>query len=302
MNTNQVDCFLEAAKHSSFSAAAAAMYLSPQAVSKQVISLENELNVRLFDRNGPRLRLTEVGAMYRRLFEGQIRQYDYLMDDIRLHRKSLAMSLRIGISEWIDPFGDFGGGFRAFFRDKPGTSFSLMCYSNNELLQALLNGTVDCGFFSGAQQPDRRDMEVTAVTSELIVQYAPADLGGGPMREDCWGLPLFMTLAWNWIRTEYRLLGFRERLVANLRPPELVNLPNYQSLLSEMVHGRGVTLAGSRFTPFCRIPSLKGHETGITDDIVCLWRKDNENPLLPELAAFLRDHFRFAANVPEPIR
>ena len=58
MNTNQVDCFLSAAEHSSFSAAAAELYLSPQAVSKQVIALEKELDARLFDRNGPRLRLT----------------------------------------------------------------------------------------------------------------------------------------------------------------------------------------------------------------------------------------------------
>lgn len=292
MNTNQIDCFLEAARFSSFSAAAASMYLSPQAVSKQVISLENELNTRLFDRNGPKLRLTEIGSMYRRLFEGQIRQYDYLLDDIRLHRKSLSMALRIGVSEWVDPFGEFGSGFRAFFENNRRTSFSLHCYTNNDLLQAMLDGTVDCGFFSGAQQPDRRDMEITAVASEPIAQFAPADLGGGPMRDDCWGLPLYMTLAWNWIRTEYRLLGFRERLMANLRPSELVNLPNYQSLLTEMVHSRGVTLAGSRFTPFCHIPSLTGHETGITDDVVCLWRKDNENPLLPELAAYLQTYFR----------
>ncbi len=292
MNTNQVDCFLEAARLSSFSAAAAALYLSPQAVSKQVIALETELNARLFDRNGPRLRLTEIGSMYRRLFEGQLRQYDYLLDDIRLHRKSLAMSLRIGVSEWIDPFGAFGSGFRDFFDRHRRTDFSLYCYPNNELLQALLDGTVDCGFFSGAQAPDRRDLELVSVASEPIVQFAPADLGAGPMREDCWDLPLFMTLAWDWIRTEYRLLGFRERLVANLHPSELVNLPNYQSLLSEMVHSRGVTLAGSRFTPFCRIPTLAGHETGITDDIVCLWRRDNENPLLPELAESLQTYFR----------
>lgn len=290
MNTNQVDCFLTAARLSSFSAAAAELYLSPQAVSKQVISLENELETRLFDRNGPRLRLTETGAMYRRLFEGQVRQYEFLQEDIRLHRKSLSMSLRIGVSEWLDSFGAFGRGLTTFFGEHPRTNFRLYTHSNNDLLSAILSGELDCGFFSGAQQPDRRDLECVVAATEPICLFAPADLGDGPMREDCWGLPLLMTLAWNWIRTEYRLLGFRERLVANLRPPELVNLPNYQSLLTEMVHSRGVTLAGSRFTPFARMDSLVGHPTGITDDVVCLWRKDNENPLLPELTAFLRDY------------
>lgn len=292
MNTNQVECFLEAANRLSFSAAAQAMYLSPQAVSKQVIALEKELDTRLFDRNGPKLALTETGSMYRRLFEGQARQYAFLVEDIRLHRKMLTMNLRLGVSEWLDPFGPFGDGLRAFFRKHSQTDFSLYEQTNNELLTELLDGRIDCAFFSGAQQPDRRDLECVAVATEDIHLFAPADLGDGPMREDCFGLPLLMTLAWNWIRTEYRLLGFRERLVANLHPPELVNLPNYQSLLTEMVHTRGVTLAGNRFTPFARMPSLTGHPVGIEDDVVCLWRKDNENPLLPEMAAFLQGFYK----------
>ena len=292
MNTNQIDCFLTAAEFSSFSAAAAKLFLSPQAVSKQVIALEKELGARLFDRNGPRLRLTETGSLYRRMFEGQERQYTFLLEDIRLHRKSLAMSLRIGVSEWLDLFGVFGEGFQSFFREKPRTGFSLLCYPNSDLLQQLLDGGVDCAFFSGAQRPDRRDLECVSVATEDIVLFAPSDLGDGPAREDCFGLPLLMALAWNWIRTEYRLLGFRERLVANLRPPELVTLPNYPSLLAEMDHTRGVTLAGSRFTPFARMPGLVGHPVGITDDVVCLWRKDNENPLLPELADYLRGYYK----------
>ncbi len=292
MNSNQIDCFLEAAERLSFSAAAAALYLSPQAVSKQVIALETELDTRLFDRNGPRLSLTDSGAMYRRLFEGQARQYAFLQEDIRLHQISLTMSLRIGVSEWLDPFGPFGDGLTAFFETKKNTNFSLHCYSNNDLLERLLSGKMDCAFFSGAQQPDRRDLECRAVATEDILLFAPADLGNGPMREDCWGLPLLMTLAWNWIRTEYRLLGFRERLVANLHPPELVSMPNYQSLLTEMVHTRSVTLAGGRFTPFTQMRSLTGHPVGITDDVVCLWRRDNENPLLPELTDHLREYYK----------
>ena len=291
MNTNQIDCFLSAARLTSFSAAAAEMYLSPQAVSKQVIALEKELDARLFDRNGPRLRLTETGAMYRRLFEGHVRQYEFLRDEIRLHQKSLAMTLRIGVSEWLDPFGPFGEGLRAFFREKMRTNFTLYCHTNTDLLAALLDGGVDCAFFSGAQMPDRRDLEAAVVATEDILLFAPSDLGDGPVREDCWGLPLLMSLAWDWTRTEYRVLGLRERIGANLEPAEYVNLPNYQSLLTEMTHTRGVTLAGRRFTPFARLPGLTGHQTGITDDVVCLWRRTNENPLLPEIASFLQAHF-----------
>lgn len=292
MNTNQIDCFLAAARLTSFSAAAQEMFLSPQAVSKHIIALEAELNTRLFDRNGPHLRLTETGDMYRRLFEAQMRQYKFLLEDIRLHQKSLAMSLRIGVSEWLDLFGVFGEGFQSFFRKEPRTSFTLHCLPNHDLLQDLLDGRIDCAFFSAAQQPERRDLECTSVATDHLALFAPADLGDGPVQEDCFGLPLIMALAWNWIRTEYRLLGFRERLIANLRPPELMILPNYPSLIAEMTHTRGVTLAGGRFAPFARMPGLTAHPVGIPDDVVCLWRRDNENPLLPVLTAHLQQYFK----------
>ena len=291
MNSNQIDCFLEAARRLSFSAAAAELYLSPQAVSKQVIALEKELDTRLFDRNGPKLRLTEMGAQYQRLFEGQARQYSFLIEDFRLHRKSLSMRLRIGVSEWLDPFGPFGEGFRSFFGERPRTAFSLHQHTNSDLLTALLEGEIDCAFYSGEQKPDRRDLYSAVVATEPIWLFGPADLGAEPLGEDCFGLPLYISLAWNWSRTEVRLLGFRERMVARLSPPELIQLPNYQSLLTEMRFGRGVTLAGARFTPFAAMPELKGHPTGITDDVVCLWRRDNENPLLPELTEHLQGYY-----------
>ena len=291
MNSNQIQCFLQAAGRLSFSGAASALFLSPQAVSKQIIALEKELGVRLFDRNGSRLRLTEPGVMYQRLFEGQARQYAFLREDILLHQKTLAMGLRIGLSEWLNPYGALGEGLQSFFASHPGTNFSLYHMTNNDLLDAMLDERVDCAFFSDAQKPIRRDMECSVIAREEMHLFAPKDLGPGPFRVDCWGLPLLMTMAWNWIRTEYRLLGALERMAACLKPPELVVLPNYQSLISEMVLSRGVTMAGDRFSPYIGIDTLLGHPLGIMDDVVCLGMQTNDNPLLPELAEHLSGYF-----------
>ena len=291
MNSNQIKCFLEAARRLSFSSAASALFLSPQAVSKQIISLENELETRLFDRNGPKLSLTETGILYQRLFEGQERQHAFLMEDIRLHQKGLSMSLRVGVSEWLDPFGELGCGLQKFFQEKKQTNFTLYQYTNNQLQNALLSGEIDCAFYSGAQKPDRRDLQEEVIASEEILLFGPADLGDGPMREDCWGLPLYTALAWDWLRTEYRLLGIRERLTANLHPPIQYNMPNYQSLVTEMRFSRGMTLAGGRFTVFSRLNELTGHSMGIRDDVVCLWLQTNENPLLSEMADCLKRSF-----------
>jgi len=60
-NLQGLTSFLEAASAGSFTAAAARLEVTPAAVSKNVISLETELGVRLFNRNTRRIRLTPEG-------------------------------------------------------------------------------------------------------------------------------------------------------------------------------------------------------------------------------------------------
>src|SRR5918999_2891330 len=61
MNLNQVQVFCAVAKHLSFSMAAEELFITQPAVSQQVKSLERQLNVKLFERVGHKLYLTEAG-------------------------------------------------------------------------------------------------------------------------------------------------------------------------------------------------------------------------------------------------
>jgi DNA-binding transcriptional LysR family regulator len=62
-------CFLEVARAGSFTAAAAALGITPSATSKQVKSLEARLGVRLFNRTTRSVSLTEVGRAFRERIE-----------------------------------------------------------------------------------------------------------------------------------------------------------------------------------------------------------------------------------------
>jgi DNA-binding transcriptional LysR family regulator len=291
MNTNQVQCFVESARRLSFTGAATDMYLSPQAVSKQVISLEEELCVRLFDRNGPRLTLTEGGKMFFNLYTALGRQLNFMLDDIRLYLKSLQMGLSIGVSEWLDPSGEFFDGITAFRTAVPTCKVSMSMYPNVELLSALDEGLVDCAFFSGAQRPQGSDYISRIVAFEDVTLYAPSDTGTGQPREDCWGLPLLMVSAWNWSHVELRVAGAREMTGVRLSPTETVQLPNVQSMYAQMEYSRCATLGGSRFSYLAKIPGLTGHPIGIKDEIYCVWLRKNENILSQQLAEQLRIFF-----------
>ena len=290
MNHNQIRCFLESARRLSFTGAAAALYLSPQAVSKQVIALEEELDARLFERNGPRLTMTEVGQLYFSLFTGLDRQLNFVLDDIRLYHQSRQTGLSIGVSEWIDSSGPFQDAVDAFRAAWPNCKVSISVFTNQTLLEALEHGTVDCAFFSEAQRPQSPDLNCRTVTTEQVMLYTPEDIGPGPAREDCWGLPLLMVPAWSWSETELRVAGAREMTGVRLSPAETITLPNVQSLYVKMEFSRCATLGGV-FTCLNAIPGLIGHPTGMTDELCCLWPRRNDHSLAEQLAVCFQEHF-----------
>lgn len=64
MNTDQIEAFIRAAFTNSFSKAAEQLYTSQPAVSARIRSLENELSVKLFKRNGNGITLTKDGELF----------------------------------------------------------------------------------------------------------------------------------------------------------------------------------------------------------------------------------------------
>ncbi len=61
---NALKAFEASARHESFTAAAVELFVTQGAVSQQVKALEEELGLRLFSREGRKLRLTEAGRAY----------------------------------------------------------------------------------------------------------------------------------------------------------------------------------------------------------------------------------------------
>ena len=81
MEYQRIKYFLKAAKTQNFSQAAKELYISPQALTKQITLLEEELGVRLFERSTRNVRLNEAGifaenklSLADRMLEDAIRQ------------------------------------------------------------------------------------------------------------------------------------------------------------------------------------------------------------------------------------
>lgn len=64
MNTVQLECFIAVAETLNFSKAAKKLHISQPAISHQITSLENELNVSLFSRNNKSVELTHSALQF----------------------------------------------------------------------------------------------------------------------------------------------------------------------------------------------------------------------------------------------
>ena len=63
MTIHQIECFLEVAHTLNFTEAASRLYISQQGLSRQISALENELELRLFERTTREVRLTRSGEI-----------------------------------------------------------------------------------------------------------------------------------------------------------------------------------------------------------------------------------------------
>ena len=63
MNSTQIKCFLALSETLNFTKAASRLYLTQPALSRQIVTLEQELNTLLFIRDSKNVSLTPAGAL-----------------------------------------------------------------------------------------------------------------------------------------------------------------------------------------------------------------------------------------------
>src|SRR6266704_2790611 len=69
MDFDQLESFLEVARHSSFSRAAEKRFRTQPAISSQIRALEEEVGAKLFDRSGGKVALTGAGKVFQKYAE-----------------------------------------------------------------------------------------------------------------------------------------------------------------------------------------------------------------------------------------
>ena len=206
MDLSQLRYFQAVARHEHVTRAAEELHVGQPALSRTLARLERELGVKLFDRDGRRLRLNRFGQAFLSRVDRALSELDdartELVDSAGLERGSVAIA-----SETLRTVSDLLAAFR---QARPDVRFRLYQSTAERMLQQLQAGEVDLCF---ASQPLAGSLlaSATLIREEVLLAVPTTHRLAGRKRvrvSELGGEPFITTREGYWLRAlAERLLG-----------------------------------------------------------------------------------------------
>ena len=168
MNFHQLKIFYTVAQHQSITAAAFDLRLTQPAVSQQIKALEKKLGMALFERGGPKLRLTQAGeALYRSTVT-----ILHAKDEAERTIAELGAATK---GKLILGANTTGGMYllprivRAFKQSHPATEIILQIESTEWLYQKILENVIDLAVVGGPTEDRRFGVEAVCLDRLALI-------------------------------------------------------------------------------------------------------------------------------------
>lgn len=171
MRIERLKYFLAVAEAGSFSEAAERLYTTQSAVSKQIIALEKELGVSLFDRSRRRVVLTEPGQIVFSHAQGIAESCDNMFSAVQAYCRSTGGVLSVASIPVMSQYGitELVGRFRT---SHPSITMSVGELEGSEILTALEQGRYEMAFMRAEQLP-ATGYESLPLTHDVLAALLP---------------------------------------------------------------------------------------------------------------------------------
>ena len=148
MSDFRLKVFLSVAKNLSFTKASQELFVSQPAITKHIQELETCYQVRLFDRQGNKISLTEAGKLLQEHSERILEAYKRLEYEMHLLHNEYIGDLKLGASTTISQYvlPPLLANFIAKF---PQVNLSLLNGNSREIEAALQEHRIDLGLVEG---------------------------------------------------------------------------------------------------------------------------------------------------------
>ena len=143
MDLKNLKTFIYVAELSSFTKASQRLGFSQSTISFQIKQLEEELNVRLFERIHHTVNLTEQGRDVLRYAHQMDKLMQELANDLR-EEKEITGHIRLAMADSL--CGLFGETLQDFWLDHPGISLKIITAGTDEMFRLLNHNEVDLVF------------------------------------------------------------------------------------------------------------------------------------------------------------
>ena len=283
MNTTQIKCFLTLAETLNFTKAAARLYISQPALSRQISTLEQEINSLLFIRDQKSVRLTPAGVLLASELGGIQSALEELITRVQTVSWGYTGSLTIGVLEgqWMGE--EFTSLYRRFMDTYPNIDFRMGQGSFGALRRQLDSGEIDIAITLEFDvmsaddllfRPLSRDQAVFAISRERpLAQKETITF------EDLIGETL-LVISPDDCRMGGEML-FEHLREQKLMPRNIRYAPNLSTVMLWVEAGLGVGIINHQST-LARNPNIRLiSEIPLKDASPCVaWKKDNLNPAI----------------------
>jgi LysR family transcriptional regulator, low CO2-responsive transcriptional regulator len=171
MDFDQLETFLEVARHTSFSRAAEKRFRTQPAISSQIRSLEEEVGARLFDRSGGKVALTAAGKVFQQYAEQTLDSRKTMLITVaemeRVPRGEIVVGANEGTCLHILPEV-----FAEFKKLYPNVGVQISRLERAKIMESIIDNSVDFGVVS-APVDDRRLTVVNIHRDELVIIAPP---------------------------------------------------------------------------------------------------------------------------------
>ena len=170
MDFEQLETFIQVARHSSFSRAAEKRFRTQPAISSQIRALEEEVGAKLLDRSGGRVSITAAGKLFQKYAEEILEARKTVLTAIAETERAPRGEIIVGANEGtcLHILPEVFAEFKKLY---PDVAVNITRADYGKILESVIDNSVDFGFMSMPINDPR--LTVVLIHRDELVVIAP---------------------------------------------------------------------------------------------------------------------------------
>ncbi len=293
INETNVKCFLSLAETLNFTETAERLFMTQQGVSKHISKLEEDLGVTLFFRTHHSVSLTKAGEDCYEMFSKFAQAFANTMEKTKRYYDELYKSLHLGYLEWLQIATPINKTLCLLRKDLPDLKFSVERRPQYELNKCFLDKTLDMIVTYDDFSPKvggLKRLKILETDFVLLVSNShPLASKSTSFRPFVNG-PFIKAMQGAETVNETKKRARKQCRGLGFNPSEIIVTANIESAYTAVELGQGV-LVSTKLSRMSVNTELKSYPLEATEDLICLWHENEENPVVAKFASSMHAVF-----------